>query len=164
MQLRQQPIALESSATDEAQAASAAVAATSAVATLVTIGTYVSAFFANQWLYIIVYFVLVFGFTFFYTSVVVEPEEMSKNLHKRGAFIPGYRPGEETTKYLGDVITKITFFGAVFLGLVAVLPIAMQNITGIAALAIGGTSVLIAVSTALDTYKKVEAQATLTEY
>ncbi len=138
--------------------------ATSSVPTLVTAGTYISAFFANQWLYIIVYFGLVFGFTFFYTSVVVEPEEMSKNLHKRGAFVPGYRPGEETTKYLGDVITKITFFGAVFLGLVAVLPIAMQNITGIAALAIGGTSVLIAVSTALDTYKKVEAQATLTEY
>jgi preprotein translocase subunit SecY len=138
--------------------------ATSSIATLVTIGTYISAFFANQWLYIVVYFVLVFGFTFFYTSVVVEPEEMSKNLHKRGAFVPGYRPGEETTKYLGDVITKITFFGAVFLGLVAVLPIAMQNITGVAALAVGGTSVLIAVSTALDTYKKVEAQATLTEY
>lgn len=138
--------------------------ATSSIPTLVTVGTYITAFFANQWLYIIVYFVLVCGFTFFYTSVVVEPEEMSKNLHKRGAFVPGYRPGEETTKYLGDVITRITFFGAVFLGLVAVLPIAMQNITGIAALAIGGTSVLIAVSTALDTYKKVEAQATLTEY
>jgi preprotein translocase subunit SecY len=138
--------------------------ATSSIATLVTVGTYITAFFANKWLYIIVYFVLVFGFTFFYTSVVVEPEEMSKNLHKRGAFIPGYRPGEETTKYLGDVITKITFFGAVFLGLLAVLPIAMQNITGISALAIGGTSILIAVSTALDTYKKAEAQATLTEY
>jgi preprotein translocase subunit SecY len=138
--------------------------ATSSIPTLVTVGSYITAFFANQWLYIVVYFVLVFGFTFFYTSVVVEPEEMSKNLHKRGAFVPGYRPGEETTKYLGDVITKITFFGAAFLGLVAVLPIAMQNITGIAALAIGGTSVLIAVSTALDTYKKVEAQATLTEY
>lgn len=138
--------------------------ATSSIPTLVTVGSYITAFFANQWLYIVVYFALVFGFTFFYTSVVVEPEEMSKNLHKRGAFVPGYRPGEETTKYLGDVITKITFFGAAFLGLVAVLPIAMQNITGIAALAIGGTSVLIAVSTALDTYKKVEAQATLTEY
>jgi preprotein translocase subunit SecY len=138
--------------------------ATSSIPTLVTVGSYITAFFANQWLYIVVYFVLVFGFTFFYTSVVVEPEEMSKNLHKRGAFVPGYRPGEETTKYLGDVITKITFFGAAFLGLVAVLPIAMQNITGIAALAIGGTSVLIAVSTTLDTYKKVEAQATLTEY
>ena len=138
--------------------------ATSGIATLVTLGTYITAFFANQYLYIIIYFLLVFGFTFFYTSVVVEPEEMSKNLHKRGAFVPGYRPGEETTKYLGDVITKITFFGAAFLGVVAVLPIAMQNITGIAALAIGGTSILIAVSTALDTYKKVEAQATLTEY
>lgn len=138
--------------------------ATSSIATLVTLGTWITAFFANQWLYIVVYFALVFGFTFFYTSVVVEPEEMSKNLHKRGAFIPGYRPGEETTKYLGYVITRITFVGAVFLALVAVLPIAMQNVTGISALAIGGTSILIAVSTALETYKKVEAQATLTEY
>lgn len=138
--------------------------ATSGIAALVLLGTWISAFFANQYLYIVVYFFLVFGFTYFYTSVVVEPEEMSKNLHKRGAFIPGYRPGEETTAYLGHVITRITFVGAVFLGLVAVLPIAMQHVTGIAALAIGGTSVLIAVSTALEVYKKVEAQATLTEY
>jgi preprotein translocase subunit SecY len=138
--------------------------ATSSIATLQTVGTYVNLFFANQYLYMTVYFVLVFLFTFFYTSVVVEPEEMSKNLHKRGAFVPGIRPGENTTEYLGHVITRITFVGAVFLGLVAVLPIGLQAITGIQALAIGGTSVLIAVSTALETYKKVEAQATLTEY
>jgi preprotein translocase subunit SecY len=137
---------------------------TSHLPMLVTLGTYISAFFANQWLYISVYFILVFAFTFFYTSVVVEPHEMAKNLHKSGAFIPGIRPGDETENYLGNVITKITFVGAVFLGLVAVLPIAMQNITGIQALAVGGTSILIAVSTALDTYKKIEAQATLTEY
>ena len=97
-------------------------------------------------------------------AVVVEPEEMSKNLHKRGAFIPGIRPGENTTEYLGNIITRITFVGAAFLGFVAVLPIGMQALTGIQALAVGGTSVLIAVSTALETYKKVEAQATLTEY
>lgn len=138
--------------------------ATSSVTSLHAVAGYVNAFFANQYLYMSVYFVLVFMFTFFYTSVVVEPEEMSKNLHKRGAFIPGIRPGENTTEYLGDVITKITFVGAVFLGLVAILPIGMQAVTGIQSLAIGGTSVLIAVSTALETYKKVEAQATLTEY
>lgn len=138
--------------------------ATSSVASLQTVGVYVNTFFANQYLYMTVYFFLVFFFTFFYTSVVVEPEEMSKNLHKRGAFVPGIRPGEQTTEYLGNIITRITFVGAVFLGAVAVLPIGMQAITGIQALAVGGTSVLIAVSTALDTYKKVEAQATLTEY
>lgn len=138
--------------------------ASSSISTLQTVGTYVNAFFVNQYLYMSVYFVLVFAFTFFYTSVVVEPEEMSKNLHKRGAFIPGIRPGENTTEYLSAIITRITFVGAVFLGLVAVLPIGLQAITGIQALAVGGTSVLIAVSTALETYKKVEAQATLTEY
>lgn len=138
--------------------------ATSSVHVLNVIGSYVNAFFANTTLYIVVYFLLVFFFTFFYTSVVVEPEEMSKNLHKRGAFVPGIRPGENTTEYLAHIITRITFVGAVFLGLVAVLPIGLQHLTGIQALAIGGTSVLIAVSTALETYKKVEAQATLTEY
>lgn len=138
--------------------------ATSSVVYLNTVGTYINAFFANQYLYMIIYFLLVFFFTFFYTSVVVEPEEISKNLHKRGAFVPGIRPGESTSEYLAGIITKITFVGAAFLGLVAVLPIGMQAVTGIQALAIGGTSVLIAVSTALETYKKVEAQATLTEY
>lgn len=138
--------------------------ATSSVSYLHVVGTYINAFFANQYLYMSIYFLLVFFFTFFYTSVVVEPEEISKNLHKRGAFVPGIRPGEQTTEYLGNIITRITFVGAVFLGLVAVLPIGLQAVTGIQALAIGGTSVLIAVSTALETYKKVEAQATLTEY
>jgi preprotein translocase subunit SecY len=138
--------------------------ATSSVVYLNTVGTYINAFFANQYLYMVVYFLLVFFFTFFYTSVVVEPEEISKNLHKRGAFVPGIRPGENTSEYLAGIITKITFVGAAFLGLVAVLPIGLQAVTGIQALAIGGTSVLIAVSTALETYKKVEAQATLTEY
>jgi preprotein translocase subunit SecY len=138
--------------------------ATSSVSSIQLIGTYVNAFFANQYLYMTVYFFLVFFFTFFYTSVVVEPEEMSKNLHKRGAFVPGIRPGENTTEYLGHIITRITFVGAAFLGAVAVLPIGLQAVTGIQALAVGGTSVLIAVSTALETYKKVEAQATLTEY
>ena len=131
---------------------------------LVNIGAWINAFFANKYLYMSVYFLLVAFFTFYYTRVVVEPEEMSKNLHKRGSYIPGIRPGENTTKYLGDVITKITFVGAVFLGFVAVLPIGVQAVTGIQSLAIGGTSILIAVSTALETYKKVEAQATLTEY
>ena len=137
---------------------------TSSIVSLHVLGSYINAFFANKILYMVVYFLLVFFFTFFYTSVVVEPEEISKNLHKRGAFVPGIRPGENTTEYLANIITKITFVGAVFLGLVALLPIGLQAITGLQALAIGGTSVLIAVSTALETYKKVEAQATLTEY
>jgi preprotein translocase subunit SecY len=136
----------------------------SPIEALKSVGTIVQAFFANTWLYVSVYFFLVFGFTYFYTSVVVEPEEMAKNLHKRGAYVPGLRPGESTSSYISFIVSRITFVGAVFLGLVAVLPIAMQSLTGISALAVGGTSVLIAVSTALETYKKIEAQATLLEY
>jgi preprotein translocase subunit SecY len=124
----------------------------------------ITTFFSYEYLYMILYFVIVGFFTYFYTSVVVEPEEISKNLHKRGAYIPGIRPGENTTEYIRYIVSRITFVGAVFLGAIAVLPIFMQAVTGIATLAIGGTSILIAVSTALETYKKVEAQATLAEY
>lgn len=142
----------------------AQVLAASSVPALASTGELIKSFFANSWLYISVYFFLVFGFTYFYTSVVVEPHEMAKNLSKRGAYIPGIRPGESTEGYIGHIVSRITFVGAVFLGLVAVLPIAIQSATGIAAIAVGGTSVLIAVSTALETYKKIESQATLLEY
>jgi preprotein translocase subunit SecY len=137
---------------------------TSSVPMLASIGGGIQSFFANSWLYIVVYFLLVFGFTYFYTSVVVEPEEMAKNLHKRGSYIPGIRPGESTESYIAYIVTRITFVGAVFLGVVAVLPIILQTLTGISAIAVGGTSILIAVSTALETYKKIESQATLLEY
>jgi preprotein translocase subunit SecY len=137
---------------------------TSSNVILKTISTYVNSFFGNVWLYPLVYFFLVFIFTYFYTSVVVEPKEISKNLHKRGAYIPGVRPGENTEDYIGQVVSRITFVGAVFLGVVAVLPLILQSLTGISAIAVGGTSVLIAVSTAIETYKKLYSQATLIEY
>jgi preprotein translocase subunit SecY len=142
----------------------AQILSASSVDIMKDIGGYIQAFFNNTWLYLSIYFFLVFGFTYFYTSVVVEPEEMAKNLHKRGAYVPGIRPGESTAGYIGHIVSRITFVGALFLGLVAILPIALQSATGITALAVGGTSVLIAVSTALETYKKMEAQATLLEY
>lgn len=142
----------------------AQIMAASSISSIQSIGASVQSFFANSWLYMTVYFFLVFGFTYFYTSVVVEPEEMAKNLHKRGAYIPGIRPGESTSGHIAHIVSRITFVGAVFLGLVAILPIALQAATGISAIAVGGTSVLIAVSTALETYKKIEAQATLLEY
>jgi preprotein translocase subunit SecY len=129
-----------------------------------SIATNITWFFGNTWLYAGIYFILVFLLTYFYTTVVVEPKEMAKNLHKRGAYIPGVRPGENTEEYIGKVISRITFVGAVFLGAVAVLPLVLQSLTGIATLAVGGTSVLIAVSTALETWKKIDSQATLVEY
>ncbi|TSC65577.1 MAG: preprotein translocase subunit SecY, partial [Candidatus Doudnabacteria bacterium Gr01-1014_77] len=103
-------------------------------------------------------------FTYFYTAVTFDPDQMSNNLQKNGAFIPGVRPGPSTSEYLGKIITRLTLVGAVFLGLIAVLPLVMQALTGIQALAIGGTALLIVVSVVLDLVKKLDAQVTAREY
>lgn len=124
----------------------------------------VNVFFENQILYAVAYFVLVFLFTFFYTAVTFDPDSISKNLQRNGAFIPGIRPGGNTAEYLGNLITRLTLVGALFLGLVAVLPLGMQVATGIGALAIGGTALLIAVSVILDLVRRIDAQVSLREY
>jgi len=110
------------------------------------------------------YFFLVFAFTFFYTAVTFDPDQMAGNLQKSGAFVPGVRPGTQTSEYIGRVVTRITLFGAVFLGVVAVLPLIVQNLTGFTSLAIGGTALLIVVSVVLDIVSKVDAQVSLREY
>ncbi|MDE2400018.1 MAG: preprotein translocase subunit SecY [Patescibacteria group bacterium] len=115
-------------------------------------------------LYGVLYFILVFLFTYFYTAVTFDPEALSTNLQKNGAFIPGIRPGASTSLYISKVLTRITLLGAVFLGFIAVLPIIMQHVTGIASLTIGGTSILIVVSVVLDLMKKVDAQISMREY
>ena len=115
-------------------------------------------------LYGVLYFVLVFLFTYFYTAITFDPEALSTNLQKNGAFIPGIRPGPSTSGYISKVLSRITLLGAVFLGFIAVLPIIMQHITGIASLALGGTSILIVVSVVLDLMKKVDAQISMREY
>ncbi len=115
-------------------------------------------------LYAVLYFVLVFLFTYFYTAVTFDPEALSTNLQKNGAFIPGIRPGASTSEYISKVLTRITLLGAVFLGFVAILPLIMQHLTGITALALGGTSILIVVSVVLDLIKKVNAQISMREY
>lgn len=120
--------------------------------------------FQNQTFYAIAYFVLVFGFTFFYTEVVFHPERMAENLQKQGAFIPGIRPGKQTEKYLTDVTYKIIFFGALFLSVIAILPLAMQSLTGIQQFAVGGTSILIVVAVVIEIVKQLEAQLTMREY
>lgn len=124
----------------------------------------VTAFFQNQELYALVYFVLVFVFTFFYTAVTFDPDAMSKNLQRSGAFIPGIRPGTHTAEYLGKLITRLTFVGALFLGAVAILPMAMQILTGVTTLAIGGTALLIAVSVVIDLVRRVDSQVSLRQY
>ncbi|MFW0871128.1 MAG: preprotein translocase subunit SecY [Patescibacteria group bacterium] len=124
----------------------------------------INAFLSNTLWYGIIYFILVVLFTYFYTAVTFDPSTVAERLQKSGAFVPGIRPGGQTEAYLGDVMTKITLFGALFLGVVAVLPIIIQGITGYQALAIGGTGVLIVVSVLTDLIKKIEAQITMREY
>ncbi len=124
----------------------------------------VNAFFQNQKLYAAVYFVLVILFTFFYTAVTFDPDAMSKNLQRTGAFIPGIRPGNNTSEYLGKLITRLTLIGSLFLGAVAVLPMLMQLVTGVTALVIGGTALLIAVSVVIDLVRRLDSQASLRQY
>lgn len=125
---------------------------------------WLNAFVANQVAYGVTYFLLVFLFTYFYTAVTFDPDAMSKNLQKSGAFIPGVRPGEATAKHIGNVISRITLVGATFLGFIAVLPLVVQGLSGITSLTIGGTALLIAVSVIIDLIKKVDAQLVMREY
>ena len=118
----------------------------------------------NQLIYGVLYFFFVFLFTYFYTAVTFEPDSIATNLQKNGAFIPGVRPGVPTSEYLGNIITRITLVGAIFLGSIAVLPLILRAVTGFQALTIGGTALLIVVSVVIDLIKKVEAQLTMREY
>ena len=120
--------------------------------------------FQNQLFYGILYFLLVFGFTYFYTAVIFHPQKMAENLQKQGGFIPGIRPGTETEKYLGQTMNRINLTGALFLGLIAILPLLVQYFMGTQSLAIGGTSLLIAVSVAIETAKQVDAQIMMHAY
>jgi preprotein translocase subunit SecY len=122
------------------------------------------AFVENGWIYSIVYFALVFSFTYFYTAVTFDPDNTAKTLQKSGAFIPGIRPGNNTSDYIAKILTRLTLVGALFLGFIAVLPLAMMAITNVTAFAIGGTGLLIAVSVVIDLVKKVDAQLSVREY
>ncbi|KKU68720.1 MAG: Protein translocase subunit SecY [Parcubacteria group bacterium GW2011_GWA2_47_16] len=132
--------------------------------TIQEISSFVLRLISNSWFYAGAYFLLVFLFTYFYTAVTFDPDSISTNLQKSGAFIPGVRPGQSTSDYISKVLTRITLVGALFLGAIAVLPLAVQGITGIQSLAIGGTALLIVVSVVLDLVKKVDAQLSMREY
>ena len=120
--------------------------------------------FNNQLFYGVLYFLLVFGFTYFYTAIIFQPQKIAENLQRQGAFVPGIRPGKETETYLQKVVGRLLLTGATFLSAVAVLPLVMQTFTRSQSLVIGGTSLLIVVSVAIETAKQVEAQVTVHEY
>jgi len=121
-------------------------------------------FLQSVWVYSAVYFVLVFAFTYFYTSITFDPEATATNLQKNGAFIPGVRPGQSTKEYIAKIVKRITFLGALFLGIIAVLPVLTQQLTGIGTLAIGGTALLIVVSVVLDIAKKLDGAIAMRQY
>ncbi len=129
-----------------------------------SIAGFLTGFMNNLWLYGSFYFLLVFLFTYFYTAVTFDPEAISTNLQKSGAFVPGIRPGRPTAVYISKILNRITLLGALFLGLIAVLPLGMQAVTGMAALTIGGTALLIVVSVVLETIKQIESQVIMREY
>ena len=129
-----------------------------------TLAAAVLNFLNSPWVYAALYFILVFLFTYFYTAVTFDPDAISSNLQKSGAFVPGIRPGKPTSEFLYKILNRITLIGALFLGAIAVLPLAMRAITGLVTLTIGGTALLIVVSVVLETIKQVEAQIVMRSY
>ena len=115
--------------------------------------------------YAVMYFLMIFFFSWFYSTIQYDPVEIANNLNKNGGFIPGFRPGRPTANFIQKVINKIVVFGAVYLGIVALLPIVAGNLmSGVRNLAIGGTSVIIVVGVALETVKALEAQMLMRHY
>jgi len=133
-------------------------------AIIVFVTNAINAILQNTFIYGLLYFLLVFIFTYFYTAITFDPQATATNLQKNGAFIPGTRPGVATSEYLSKIVTRLTTFGALFLAIIAVLPIVMQKITGISTLAIGGTGLLIVVSVVIDLVKQLNAQLSIREY
>lgn len=129
-----------------------------------SVSAFLTGFLNNLWVYGFLYFILVFAFTYFYTAVTFDPHALSSNLQKGGAFVPGIRPGRPTAEHIAKILYRITMVGAIFLGLIAVLPLGMQAVTGTKALALGGTALLIVVSVVLETIKQTESQIVMREY
>ena len=132
--------------------------------------TKMAQFFTTGAVYPILYFLLIVGFTYFYTSITFNPVEVSNNIKNNNGMIPGLRPGPSTTEYIAKVLSRLTFIGAVFLGIIAVLPIVLTQSLGsflkadISALSLTGTSLLIVVGVALETVREVESQMVMRHY
>ena len=125
---------------------------------------------ANNWFrpgavaYIIIYVVLIFAFAYFYSTIQFNPIEVANNMKKNGGFIPGFRPGKPTSDFIAKVLNKITMMGAIFLAIIAALPLVLSNIPALGALAIGGTTTLIMVSVSLETVRAIEGEMMMRHY
>ena len=127
-------------------------------------GTFLQVFDTTGIVYIVVYFLLIVGFSYFYSTMQFNPVEVANNLKKNGGFIPGFRPGKPTADFIHKVLGKITMFGALYLAVIAIAPIITGAIIGQSGLAIGGTSIIIVVGVALETTKAMEAQMLMRHY
>ena len=127
-------------------------------------GVFLRVFNTTSIVYIVVYFLLIVGFSYFYSTMQFNPVEVANNLKKNGGFIPGFRPGKPTADFIHKVLGKITMFGALYLAVIAIAPIVTGAIIGVSSLAIGGTSVIIVVGVALETVKALEAQMLMRQY
>ncbi len=121
-------------------------------------------FNSQGWFYGVAYFVLVVLFTYFYTAIVFNPDEVAENVQRSGGFIPGIRPGKTTADYLYRVLNRITLPGSLFLGLIAILPFVVQKFTNTQSLTLGGTSLLIVVAVVIETIKQIDSQLTMHDY
>ncbi|MEI3330935.1 MAG: SecY family transport protein [Oscillospiraceae bacterium] len=115
-------------------------------------------------IYMVVYFIMIIGFSYFYSSIQFNPVEIANNLKKQGGFIPGFRPGQPTVQFIQKVLSRITLFGAIYLGIVAICPLIVGKVINNSSLAIGGTSVIIVVGVALETVKALENQMLMRQY
>ncbi len=124
----------------------------------------VAGFLQHQFWYSLFYFIMVVIFTYFYTAVTFDPKSISENIQKQGGYIPGIRPGPSTAQFLNHLLNRVTLVGAIFLGLIAILPNIVRAATGITSFTVGGTSILIVVSVALEMLKQLDAQLSMYEY
>ena len=123
-----------------------------------------NAFSPNGWLYSVLYFLLIIMFSYFYLTIQYNPVEMANNLRQNNGTIPGIRPGKPTSEFIAKILSKITLIGALFLALIALLPIVYAALTGMSGLSLGGTSILIIVGVALETMKQLESQMLMRHY
>ena len=121
-------------------------------------------FSQRSWLYAVLYFILIILFAYFYTSIQYNPIEMSNNLRQNNGTIPGIRPGKPTTEFIAKILSRITLIGALFLAVIAILPIIYGNLTGMSAMSLGGTSIIIVVGVCLETVKQMESQMMMRHY
>ena len=126
-------------------------------------GGFLKLFNPDNWVYAIIYFMLIIFFTYFYTSIQFNPIEMANNMKANGGFVPGIRPGRTTSDYIAKILSRVTLIGAIALGIVAVIPIVLSNVTSMN-IGIGGTSILIVVSVALETVNQLESQMLMRHY